>query len=151
MIRRITVGFPLLLLALTIAAIFIHVLQGQVLFWGLPALQFYPWRDFAIHEFAAGRMPLWNPYNGAGAPLLANYQSAILYPPNILYFLYSGSQMMGWLGILHLLWAGLGMFFLARRLQFSALGQGIAVLSYPLSNTLIGRFGTFPMVDAADS
>jgi hypothetical protein len=140
---------PILLLLLTLAAIFYKLFLGEVLYWGLPALQFYPWRLFAMSEFAAGRLPLWNPYNGAGAPLLANYQSALLYPPHLLYFLFSGPQMMGWLGLLHLVWAGMGMYFLARRFGFSPLGQGIAVLSYPLCNTIVARFGTFPMVDVA--
>lgn len=69
---------PLVLLLLTIGALFYRLLLGDVLFWGLPSLQFYPWRHFAMGEFAAGRFPLWNPYNGAGAPLLANYQSSAL-------------------------------------------------------------------------
>src|SRR5687767_6587681 len=81
---------PLTLLTLTVIALFYRLLLGEVLFWGLPSLQFYPWREFAMSEFAQGRFPLWNPYNGAGAPLLANYQSALLYPPHVLYWLFSG-------------------------------------------------------------
>src|SRR5207247_2949860 len=119
------------------------------LFWGLPSLQFYPWRDFAMSELAQGRLPLWNPYNGAGAPLLANYQSALLYPPHLLYWLWSGPQMMGFLGMLHLAWAGLGMWLFTGRLKLPTLGRGIAALAYSLSNTIVARFGTFPMVDVA--
>ncbi len=141
--------FPLLILCLTIVALFHRLLLGDVLFWGLPSLQFYPWRDFAMGELAQGRLPLWNPYNGAGAPLLANYQSALLYPPNLLYFVWSGPQMMGWLGVLHLAWAGLGMWLLTGRLQMPLLGRGTAVLGYSLSSTLVARFGTIPMLDVA--
>jgi len=141
--------FPLLLLCLTIIVLFHRLLLGDVLFWGLPSLQFYPWRDFAMGELAQGHLPLWNPYNGAGAPLLANYQSALLYPPHLLYLVWSGPQMMGWLGMLHLAWAGLGMWLLTGRLQMPLLGRGIATLAYPLSNTLVARFGTIPMLDVA--
>ncbi|MCC7451659.1 MAG: hypothetical protein IT324_29900, partial [Anaerolineae bacterium] len=141
--------FPLLLLCLTIIALFHRLLLGDALFWGLPSLQFYPWRDFAMGELAQGRLPLWNPYNGAGAPLLANYQSALLYPPHLLYFVWAGPQMMGWLGMLHLAWAGLGMWLLTGRLQMPLLGRGITTLAYPLSNTLVARFGTIPMLDVA--
>lgn len=49
--------------------------------------ELYPWKWLAIDEFKHGRLPLWNPYNFSGTPLLANYQSAILYPLNFLYFL----------------------------------------------------------------
>ena len=147
--RRVPAWLPIALLGITIAILFYRLLLGEALFWGLPSLQFYPWRAFAMSEFAAGRLPLWNSYNGAGAPLLANYQSAILYPPNLLYFLHAGPETMGWLGMLHLLWAGIGMALLARRLNLPILGVGIAVLSYPLSNTIVARFGTLPMVDVA--
>ncbi len=45
--------------------------------------QMYPWRAFIHEELAAGRFPLWNPYAGAGVPLFANGQSAVLYPLNL--------------------------------------------------------------------
>ncbi len=45
--------------------------------------QMYPWRVFVHDELAAGRFPLWNPYAGAGVPLFANGQSAVLYPLNL--------------------------------------------------------------------
>ncbi len=55
--------------------------------------QLYPWKTLAIDTLKTGNLPLWNPYNFAGSPLLANNQSAIFYPLNFLY------------GILPQLWA----------------------------------------------
>ncbi|MBI5620707.1 YfhO family protein [Candidatus Gottesmanbacteria bacterium] len=49
--------------------------------------ELYPWKHLAIEEMKQGRLPLWNPYNFSGNPLLANDQSAALYPLNILFFL----------------------------------------------------------------
>ncbi|MCZ7542814.1 MAG: hypothetical protein M5R40_04420 [Anaerolineae bacterium] len=73
---------PAWLLVVPVALImFAPLFMGEALFWGLPATQFVPWRDFAFAELAAGRLPLWNPYLGGGAPLLANYQTAFFYPP----------------------------------------------------------------------
>ncbi len=34
--------------------------------------------------FLRGELPLWNPYQCAGMPVLANYQSSVFYPPRIL-------------------------------------------------------------------
>lgn len=63
--------------------LFWPVLAGaRVIFWGLPLLQFYPWHEIAKQILLSGRLPLWNPWVGMGAPLLANAQSALLYPPN---------------------------------------------------------------------
>ncbi len=39
--------------------------------------EFVPWALFAKAELLNGRIPLWNPMNGAGAPLIGNYQSAV--------------------------------------------------------------------------
>src|SRR3989344_6293218 len=47
---------------------------------------FYPERTFANDMLAKKTIPLWNPYNFAGTPFLANFQSSIFYPLNILYF-----------------------------------------------------------------
>jgi len=47
---------------------------------------FYPERTFTNEMLANNTIPLWNPYIFAGTPFLANFQSAIFYPLNILYF-----------------------------------------------------------------
>ena len=48
--------------------------------------QIYPWRHLAVELWKQGQIPLWNPYSFSGTPLLANYQSAVLSPFNILFF-----------------------------------------------------------------
>src|SRR5262245_28829763 len=40
----------------------------------------YPAQAVAAHELRAGRLPLWNPFIGAGAPLLAEAHSTPLSP-----------------------------------------------------------------------
>ena len=42
-----------------------------------PVWQFAPWAEFAGSELRAGRLPLWNPHQDGGVPLLANAQSAL--------------------------------------------------------------------------
>jgi hypothetical protein len=42
--------------------------------------QMQPWLMFNRDELRAGRVPLWNRYNGTGAPHLGNYQSAVFSP-----------------------------------------------------------------------
>lgn len=48
--------------------------------------QIYPWRILSIELLKSGTLPLWNVFSFAGNPLLANVQSAALYPLNILFF-----------------------------------------------------------------
>ncbi|MCB0826669.1 MAG: hypothetical protein KDC26_10810 [Armatimonadetes bacterium] len=47
-------------------------------------LQFYPWRDLVFESWSRYTLPAWNPYQLGGTPLLANSQSAPLYPLHIL-------------------------------------------------------------------
>lgn len=49
--------------------------------------QLFLWKYLSIDIFKTGQWPLWNPYSFTGTPLLANYQSATLYPLNILLLL----------------------------------------------------------------
>ncbi len=42
-----------------------------------PVWQFVPWLELARQEIGSGRLPLWNPYQNGGAPLLGNSQSAL--------------------------------------------------------------------------
>lgn len=49
--------------------------------------ELYPWKTLVIEELKKGTVPLWNPYNFSGSPLLANYQSQVFYPLTVVYFL----------------------------------------------------------------
>ena len=48
--------------------------------------QMQPWLLFNRAELAAGRFPLWNPHNGAGAPHFANFQSAVVSPFSVPFY-----------------------------------------------------------------
>ncbi len=120
--------------------LFWPVLAGaRVIFWGLPLLQFYPWHEIAKQILLSGRLPLWNPWVGMGAPLLANAQSALLYPPNWLLLVLPVDYGQGILLVAHLLWAGIGMVKLSRKLGIGFLGRTIAGLAFMLSGYLAAR------------
>lgn len=142
---------PYLLLVLLPFILFAPaLLTGRSLYWGTPLLQFVPWRSFAWQALLSGELPLWNPYSGMGAPLAANLQSALFYPPNWLGLglaAVAGVEGVAWgnglLVALHLAWAGLGMAWLVRRLGLSAFSQVAAGMAFALSGYLVGRAGFF--------
>ena len=135
---------PFTILACAIVVLFHRLLLTDTLFWGLPSLQFYPWRWFAFEELRNGRIPYWNPYNGGGTPLMANYQSAIFYPPNWLQLVLPGAYAMGFIAMGHVFWAGYGMWKFTGTLELSQLGRGMSMLCFALGSYTIGRFGSFP-------
>ncbi len=104
------------------------------------ALQFYVWRDLVLDSWSKFQAPLWNPYQLAGTPLMANSQSAGLYPPNVLLGIIQvptplGVIVLAWL---HLALAGLGVFRLVRALGGSELGALFAGSSFMLTPFLVG-------------
>ncbi|UCD97880.1 MAG: hypothetical protein JSV42_13045, partial [Chloroflexota bacterium] len=110
--------------------------------------QFIPWWVFAWDEISRGSLPLWNDMLGMGAPLIANYQSALFYPVTWLYYiLYSigGIGALAWFQslvvVFHLAWASLGMALLIRKFNLSLLAQLIAGLAFGMSGYLISRAG----------
>jgi hypothetical protein len=131
-------------------------LTGKALFWGTPLLQFGPWWSYAWQTLLSGHLPLWNPLLGMGAPLLANYQSALLYPPDWIYLLLyalAGVRLMTWgmalVAALHLVWAGVGMAAILRRLGLGVLAQAVSGLAFGLSGYLVARLGFLSITSTA--
>jgi len=56
--------------------------SGKILARGDAFEYFYPYWDARNAAFRAGRLPLWTPDLFTGAPLLANPQIGVYYPPN---------------------------------------------------------------------
>jgi len=72
-----------------------------------PIQQYLPWRIYAVESLRAGVIPLWNPYAFCGTPFLANLQSALLYPLNLLFLITGARHGFGVSAILHLTLGGL--------------------------------------------
>jgi Bacterial membrane protein YfhO len=148
MADRLPSRLPLLIVAVTIIIVFYRLFLGEVLFWGLPALQFYPWSEYAFAMLRSGQLPLWNPYNGAGAPLIANYQSSLFYPLNWLGLILSLGFAMSITAVLHLFIAAWGMFAFTGRLGVPNLGRGVSALAFGMGSFLVAHLGTYPMIGA---
>lgn len=95
--------------------------------------QFYPWRAFAARTYRTGYVPLWNPYQFCGAPFGANSQSAILYPPNLLFLVLGPMRAPGWIAVLHLWLAALFTWMLMRRLGTRNAPAMLAAVAYAFS------------------
>lgn len=53
-----------------------------------PIYQFEPWRHYAKERILNGAFPLWNNLNGSGVPFFANPITAVLYPLQIVYYIF---------------------------------------------------------------
>lgn len=134
----------------------IPLLRGRAIFWGLPSLQFIPWRHYAWSLLRQGILPLWNPLNGMGAPLLANYQLAMFYPPAFPLFLLDelwGVSGLAWgftlLVPVHLAWGAAGMTRFLKQIGAGNRGQIIGGLAFGMSGYLVARGSFFSIIWAA--
>jgi len=119
-----------LLLALLIFAAFPQVLLGLQTFvvrdYGFFA---YPLAHFQQECFWHGELPFWDPFNNCGVPFLAQWNTMPLYPPALIHLLLPLQWSLSFFCLLHLWFAGFGMFFLARRwtgASFAAAFAGVA-------------------------
>ena len=102
-----------------------------------PVLQFQPWLEFNRRMIRDGRLPLWNPDAGCGAPHLANGQSAVFDPFHLLAYLGKTPESYAWIAAGRLFAAGLGMFLLARSWGLGFWGRWFAGLVYPFCGFLV--------------
>jgi Bacterial membrane protein YfhO len=102
-----------------------------------PVLQFQPWLEFNRRMIRSGRLPLWNGSAGCGAPHLANGQSAVFDPFNLLAYVWTVPTALGWMAACRLWVAGLGMFLLARQWGLGRWGRWFVGLAYPVSGFMV--------------
>ena len=97
-----------------------------------PIQQYLPWRIYAVESLRSGVIPLWNPYSFCGTPFLANLQSTVLYPPNLLFLITGARYGFGVSTILHLTLGGWFMywFLLELRLRHPAALFGALVFMF---------------------
>lgn len=90
------------------------------------------WGRYTAKALSEGEIPYWNPYQGLGAPFLAEGGTAVLYPPNVLRLVLPPKY---WdaIGLLHLLLTCLFIYFLAREMG-QRRGSAIAAAAAMLAN-----------------
>jgi hypothetical protein len=89
----------------------------------------WPQYSFAGEAIRSGSMPLWNPHLYSGAPFLADNQSGVLYPINLLAFLIFPNlsyQVMEGLAIFHIWLAGATMYAALRVWPLTSNAAGTA-------------------------
>ena len=147
---------PLLTLAFAVLIFFGPVIIGRA--W-IPAgggdlVSFiFPMYRFAGSSLRGGELPLWNPNLYAGAPFIADNQSGVFYPLNLLLFLlvpdFSYQAIEG-LVILHIFLAGVTMYFCLRWLQpEEPLKRPAAVLgglAFMFSGVFVSHIGNLNLI-----
>ena len=90
--------------------------------------ELYPWKAYTHRAASAGTLPLWNPFLLLGAPFVGDPQTALFYPPNLLYALLPTPLAWSLSFLVRTILAGVFAALLARRLgasQIAAVTAGL--------------------------
>lgn len=108
----------------------------------------YPLRKVVVDAWGRSEFPLWNPFLYFGQPMLANPNYMALYPTNLFHLIFPFDYAFKLHFIVHPLLAGLGLYYLQRRLGIlpvAALGGAIA---YEFSGTLLSFLNLYNILPA---
>src|SRR5438876_10568924 len=108
----------------------------------------YPLHKVLIQAYARREFPLWNPYVALGQPMLANPNYLAFYPTNLLHLFLPFDYAFKLHFILHLILAGLGLYFLQRRLGIVSLAALGGAVVYQFSGTVLSFLNLYSIVQA---
>ena len=100
-----------------------------------------PWLHFAGQRLHAGQLPIWNPNNYAGQPMLGTYQSAYFWPLNWLYFAAPSWHFFAWSAFFRLWAAGMFTFLFLRTIGVRAGASLVGALGFALSGFMVAWLG----------
>lgn len=98
-----------------------------------PVRQQYPWRELSMEAIKRFEFPLWNPYNFSGAPLLANFQSAVFYPLNFLFLILPFSFAWSLLILLEPLLSAIFLFLYLKNLKLNIWASLLGAITFAFS------------------
>ncbi|MBI2611885.1 YfhO family protein [Candidatus Gottesmanbacteria bacterium] len=112
--------------------------EGKMIYGGDIYDAYYFWKGYLRESFLSGTIPFWNPYNFSGTPFLAHPNINIFYPLNWIYILFSQSQSFAIYMFLHMVIAGITMYWLGRQYT-DRYGALFCAISYSLGSFFSAR------------
>jgi hypothetical protein len=102
---------------------------------------YYPLFKFTCHQLAQGHLPIWNPWEETGRPLLADATASVCYPGKILFALplpYATNYKL--YTIAHLALAAASAYWLARSWGADVSGAGLCAIAYSLGGAVLFQY-----------
>ena len=105
----------------------------------------YYWPMQATH-LRLGLVPQWDPFHAGGLPFLGNIHAGVLYPPNLLFALFSFPTAYALLLLVHHFVAQLGLFVFLRRKDLDEVPALIGALAFGLTGYVAGLCNAGPIM-----
>jgi hypothetical protein len=120
----------LFLAALGIVFFFPPLFLNKTFFYGDLYLYFFSEKKLLAALLRAGEFPLWNPFLHGGQPLFANLNNGVLYPSNLLFWLFPLFTALNIDIVFHLIWCAVAAYLLARTIGFKPLPAFAVAIVY---------------------
>ena len=102
-----------------------------------PVRQTYIWKQLSVSQMSKGSLPVWNPYEMGGKPLVANFQSSVFYPLNIVLFLLPFSNVWAVFILLQTVLGGVFMYIYLRALKLDERASFLGSLAFSFSGFFV--------------
>jgi hypothetical protein len=114
--------------------------QGEQFAFRDSAHYYYPLYHMVQAEWEAGRLPLWDPSENAGMPLLGNPTAAVLYPGKLIFAALPYPWAVRMYAVAHSALAFAGMIALMRSWGTSRVGSAIAALAFTFGGPVVFQY-----------
>lgn len=104
-----------------------------------PVRQIYPWRYLAVSQIKQGIIPLWNPDEFTGVPLLGNPLTSVFYPLNFLFFIFNFPFAWSIYIFIQPLLAALFMYLFLLNLKLSKFSSIFGAIAFAFSSFMMMR------------
>jgi hypothetical protein len=115
-----------------------YLASGYTIVWRDTAKLFQPMRHLINESLRSFHLPLWNPHEALGVPLLAQMMHGVLHPVSIFTAFFLPNYGLDINILMHTALAASGCTLLARVLGLSPMASAVAGLTYGLSGYLLG-------------
>jgi hypothetical protein len=139
--QRLPEALPVFLIAISVLAFFGQFMcSGESLFGSDFVLYFCPLKDFIRdHVYNYGAIPLWNPYQLSGTPLITNIQASVFYPLDFLFYMVPAKYAYGYTVIVHYIFASVFMYVFARSLSINKTGALLSAVIFTYNGFLMAH------------
>jgi membrane protein YfhO len=113
------------------------IFAGKIPFFRDLGSYFYPIKFSVAEAFRAGELPLWDRRMAAGFPIAAGFQSAVFYPPSLVFYFFPFYAAIQFSFVFHYAVALSGSYFLFRLWNYPVFVAVIGSILFSFSGTIV--------------
>jgi hypothetical protein len=144
-------GWPLVVCGAVLVLLAPGLQAGRVLAARDSLREYAPLRPVIAEALREGRLPLWDPWDGTGTPLLAQLLHGVLHPASVALALVAPGASLDVLLVVYALLAALGAYVAARTLEAAPAAATAAAIGYVGSGYVLSSTANLPFLAGAAS